>query len=267
MILYKNSRSASLKIYCIQSGFYTRNFKYISISIMLAAISCIITPETKAENLSFNEHKNVVVLDPGHGGHDKGIEGPAGLLEKKVTLILCRIIANELADRYRTAFTRSDDYWVDIPDRAATANHLKADIFISIHTGGSFLHKAKGMTIFYFKEISKPKMLTETLPAKISNTGISETAWENLNKKHTDESMLLAGLIRDHLLRHLKNIEININGAPLLVLSGADTPAVLVEVGYLTNPVEEKALKNMEVLAKISKGISQGADDFLKKYR
>ncbi|MBT8358976.1 MAG: N-acetylmuramoyl-L-alanine amidase, partial [Deltaproteobacteria bacterium] len=106
-----------------------------------------------AENPFINEIKTVV-LNPGHGGHDHGVKGPAGTLEKNVTLGLAQLIRDQLKKKYKIILTRSDDYWVDIPGRTAVANHKKADLFISIHAGGSFLHQAKGINIFYYKELA-----------------------------------------------------------------------------------------------------------------
>jgi len=100
--------------------------------------------------------KKTIVIDPGHGGNDTGTKGPDGTSEKSITLILARIIESELKTKYITKLTRKDDYWLDIYSRASTANNASGDLFISIHTGGSFLHKDSGMTVYYYKNIKAP---------------------------------------------------------------------------------------------------------------
>jgi len=115
---------------------------------------CALTSESSPEKMIFGNQKKIIVIDPGHGGYDNGAQGPDGTFEKNVTLTLARIIAEELGNTYRVILTRTDDYLLDIPARTAAANHLEADLFISIHAGGSFLHQASGMSLYYFKETS-----------------------------------------------------------------------------------------------------------------
>ncbi len=94
-----------------------------------------------------------IVLDPGHGGEtDLGAKGPAGKLEKDVTLRLAGMIAAGLENRYNIILTRTEDTELDIPARIAVANHFKADLFISIHAGGGFVHKTRGISVCYFTD-------------------------------------------------------------------------------------------------------------------
>ena len=96
-----------------------------------------------------------VVIDPGHGGGDVGARGPTGLTEKMVNLDLARQLASLLEPEFRVFLTRSDDYAVDLSQRAATANQSKADLLISIHTGSGFLHRTDGMRVYYYAPIKK----------------------------------------------------------------------------------------------------------------
>ena len=82
----------------------------------------------------FESFKSIIVIYPGHGGQESGAKGPDGTLEKTVTLELARLIASELEPEFKVVLTRTDDYQVDLDNRTSLANHLKADIFISIHT-------------------------------------------------------------------------------------------------------------------------------------
>ena len=216
-----------------------------------------------AENPFLNEMKTVV-LDPGHGGHDNGVRGPAGTLEKNVALSLAQLIASRLKKNYKVILTRSDDYSIDIPGRTAVANHLKADLFISIHTGGSFLHQAKGITIFYYKELSGHALETGSNSSKPGNAGNPQALWDNIQAGHIASSKALAQIIQNNINSQLKFSKSKIQNADLMVLKGADMPAILIEVGYLSNPGDEKKLQNPEVLTNFATAICNGIDDYLQ---
>ncbi len=250
--------SATNKHYLLKRGFKPLFFVVISLFIISANL--------QAKELFFDRHKKTVVLDPGHGGHDKGAHGPDGTYEKTVALTLVRMIAAELEDKYRVFLTRTDDYRLDIRERTALTNHKGAALFISIHTGGSFLHQAGGMTVYYYKEISQKALLHEADAdqEKLKN-GYELTPWDDLQKRHKPASEVLAKLMERHLNEKIKHIETGIEGMPLIVLAGADMPAILIEIGYLTNPSEEKRMLDAKVLAELAKGISNGIDAFLIK--
>ena len=112
----------------------------------------------------FEAYKRVIVLDPGHGGRECGARGPDGTLEKTVTLALARLIAAELERDFKVTLTRTDDYHVDLNDRTALANHLKADVFISFHTGGSFVYSTTGTIIYYYQNVAESSSITEENP-------------------------------------------------------------------------------------------------------
>jgi N-acetylmuramoyl-L-alanine amidase len=216
-----------------------------------------------AENPFLNEIKTVV-LDPGHGGHDNGVQGPAGTLEKSVALGLAQLVADQPKKNYKVILTRIDDYWIDIPDRTAVANHLKADLFISIHTGGSFLHQAKGITIFHYKELSGHARGTAADSSKPGDAANHQALWDNIQDGHIASSKNLAQIMQNNINNQLKFSKSKIQNADLMVLKGADMPAILIEVGYLTNPGDEKKLQSPEVLSDFARAICNGIDDYFK---
>ena len=238
---------------------------YIGLSFVVLTMVFWSTPAATAKEFVLRKHKGIVVLDPGHGGNDTGARGPEGILEKAVTLTLARMIENGLENEYRVVLTRTEDYWLDIANRTAVANHLNADLFISLHTGGSFQHSVGGTSIFYFKEFSEPALTFEkpTLDALTSND--SPTPWNQIQSKYLTSSKSLAEIIRAHMSRITQDPNSNIQGAPLLVLEGADMPAVLIEFGYLTHPNEGKALGDKEFLTLIANAISKGIEDYFRK--
>ncbi|MBT3310698.1 MAG: N-acetylmuramoyl-L-alanine amidase [Desulfobacterales bacterium] len=211
------------------------------------------------------EANRTIVIDPGHGGHDKGVAGADGSYEKQVTLKLARMIKTRLKNKLKVELTRSDDYQIDIPNRTAKANSLKAELFISIHTGGSYLHKTDGINILYYKDISS------SLPNNTDNSNkdmpgdIIKTSWNNIQTIHITKSKSLAGKLKSSIFNEINLSEINILEAPLAILSGADMPSLILEIGYLTNPVEEKKLNDQKYLSNIANGIIKGIEKFLAK--
>jgi len=208
--------------------------------------------------------RKTIVLDPGHGGNDSGAKGPDGSLEKIVTLALARMISSELGSKYRVVLTRTDDYFIDLIERTSIANQLKSDLFISIHTGGSFLHKTSGTTIFYYQGISSVPLEIDVASNRTVESGPDKTPWDEIQLRHINSSRVLADLIKKGLQGIIKGFKCDIRDAPLLVLSGADMPSTHVELGYLTNPADEKSFRNQEFLSKVATGISQGLDAFLQ---
>jgi len=216
-----------------------------------------------AKKILFDDRLGTVVIDPGHGGHDQGASGPSGVLEKNVTLALARLIARELESDFRVVLTRTDDYGLDLFKRTGTANNKQADLFISLHTGASFLHNAKGLTIFYYQGMS---MNSHKDDSPVGNAASpARPPWHEIQDRYVTQSVHLAETIQKQLLAQATFIESRLQKAPLAVLEGADMPAVLIEVGYLTNPIEEKALNDQTILADYARGISRGIQAFLRK--
>ncbi|MDL1967454.1 MAG: N-acetylmuramoyl-L-alanine amidase [Deltaproteobacteria bacterium] len=238
-------------------------YRYIAVLMSFALLVMANTAEVMAKKTSY-DNKKIIVLDPGHGGHDKGAQGMNGIYEKTISLKLANIIAKELKDKYRVFLTRTDDYWLDIPGRIDAANHLKADLFISIHSGGSFLHKASGISIYYYNEISGSANILENTALKTIKSNDIQTLWHNIQNRHKTTSHVLAESMKNCINKHIGFAKCRVQGAPAIVLSGADMPAVLIEAGYISNPADEKELKDAKVLSDFAKSISKGIEDFFK---
>jgi N-acetylmuramoyl-L-alanine amidase len=211
-----------------------------------------------APPLLFDDTDAIVALDPGHGGHDRGARGPTGLLEKRVTLELAQKLALRLESRYLVRLTRSDDYDVELHQRAATANHSKADLFISLHTGAGFVHAAQGLTVYYYQSgspgtgsIAEGAVVTEP------------RHWKDLQQRYTAASKALATHMQLTLEAMPQRPSCQVRGAPLAVLQGVDMPAILIEVGHITHPTTEKLLSQSHGLQALVNAIDQGIDRFL----
>ena len=228
--------------------------------LTIAILICLSPAATAAasKTIYWGRTKKTVVLDPGHGGADSGARSPDGTLEKQVALDLCRLIAAEFDGPYRLQLTRTDDYRLEIERRTDIANNLKADVFISIHAGGSFSPVPGGGAIYCYKETASERLpYSDRRPDTLGS-------WDRIQLKHVRTSHLLA--------RHLKDrldplIDTEVLDAPVLVLQGADMPAVLIEVGYLSNPKEARALRDPKHLADVARAVSGAIKAFFEDLR
>lgn len=203
----------------------------------------------------------MIVIDPGHGGADAGVRGPTDTREKDVTLQLARLLSDRLAGRYRTKLSRTDDYHLDVFSRTNLANQEDADFFISLHTAGSFKYRKSGFSLYYHEGAGR-RVFGGDLSASqtFDLTDLSES-WRGVQRKHVSESRRMARAIQGPLSQ-FAGAPGTVEGASLLVLTGADRPAVLVEVGCLSNPAEEKKLRRTDYLSGIADAIRSGIDNF-----
>ncbi|MCP4626451.1 MAG: N-acetylmuramoyl-L-alanine amidase [bacterium] len=215
-----------------------------------------------AQKHLFEAYKKVIVIDPGHGGDESGARGADGTAEKAVTLSLAKILAAELKREYRVVLTRTDDIQMNLVNRTATANHHKADLFISIHTGGSFVHGSSGILIYHYQDFSEDsRKHGQNMPTQRQNAN-APVLWDRAQSKYLEKSRLLAGLINTRLNGLSEVNSSRLQGAPLLLLQGANMPAILIEIGYLTNPSEEKRLNDRGHLTGLARKISRGIDEY-----
>ena len=213
----------------------------------------------------FDAYRRIIVLDPGHGGRDIGARGADGTAENAVALELAQLMAAELQRDFKVTLTRTDDYHLDLDHRTALANHLKADVFVSLHTGGSLVYSTTGTIIYYYQNVAESSSIMEENRVVQGNDTHSPIEWGHVQNSYRERSLILARMISSRLstMNSIKNVRIQ--GAPLSVLKGAQMPAILIEAGYLTNPAEEKNLRNNRFLMDIATEISKGIEDFLSR--
>lgn len=231
--------------------------------MVVCFVWCFLVAQTvwSAPPLLFDDTDAIVALDPGHGGHDRGARGPTGLLEKRVTLELAHKLALRLESRYLVRLTRSDDYDVELHQRAATANHSKADLFISLHTGAGFVHAPQGLSVYYYKS-GRPGAESITEKATVAEP----RQWKHLQQRYAAASKTLATHMQHAFAAMPQRPSCQVLGAPLAVLQGADMPAVLIEVGQITHPATEKLLSQSHGLNVLVNAIDQGIERFLMEY-
>jgi len=203
----------------------------------------------------------VVVIDPGHGGGDVGSRGPGGLTEKTVTLRAARQLKAGIENRMglTVLLTREGDESVTVDRRSALANNFKADLFISLHANASFnsaLSGAEVMTLSARDYEGRAQAATMSpTPVAVLGGGmriIDAVPWDLAQLPHADQSARLGERLVTRLVeREVPLFAREAEQRPLRVLVGANMPAVLIEMGFLTNQADERAFSSGDRLTAI----------------
>ena len=217
-----------------------------------------------------------IVIDAGHGGHDTGTIGPTGLMEKDLCLDVALRLGKIIQQRLPGAdivYTRSDDTFIPLEERTNIANQAKADLFISIHANSSQDHAARGVETYYLNlKGSADAMEVAARENASSDQGVHDL--EDLVKKiarneKIDESKEFAEDIQDSLAKRMQKSsktvrDRGVKKAPFVVLIGADMPSILSEISFLSNPADEKLLKQPEYRQRVAEGLYQGIASYLQ---
>jgi N-acetylmuramoyl-L-alanine amidase len=214
-----------------------------------------------------------VVIDPGHGGDELGAQGPGGTVEKDITLQVSRRLRTLIETRLgmRVLLTRDDDRTVPHDQRTAFANNNRADLFISIHANAAVRPAPKGAEVYYLSieraESEARRVAEGTSPALPQLGGGTRTIdlilWETAQARHLEQSAVFAGLVEQSLRGQVEMSPRPVQQAPFRVLVGANMPAVLVEIGYLSNAEQEQAIAG----AAYQDRIAQALLDAIVRYR
>ena len=194
----------------------------------------------------------VVAIDAGHGGDDTGTRGTRDTLEKDITLSVTRRLREAIESRLglRVVLTRGRDETVGLDRRAAIANNNKADIFISLHVGASVRPSVTGAEVSYLslneygaeaRELAQRE--GQLVPVIWGGTrAIDLVQWEMAQVRYIDRSARLARIVHSELNRRIPMSAREVQEAPFRVLVGANMPAVLIEMGFISNRADEQRL-------------------------
>lgn len=216
-----------------------------------------------------------VVIDPGHGGVDRGAQ-KGGIVESEITLEISKDL-NKILNQdpeFNASLTRTDDTFLELEERAHLVKKLRGDVLISIHVNSSKDLRAQGKEIYFQNQL--PADEEALYLANMENKGTHSTESAD-DATSSDVTAILKDLRRNNRLylsgklseflhtnwqapnQHRKR---PIRQAPFHVISNVDVPSVLVEVGYLTNPTEAQRLKDPAHIHKIALGIFSGLKQF-----
>jgi N-acetylmuramoyl-L-alanine amidase len=213
-----------------------------------------------------------VVIDPGHGGDELGAQGGRGALEKDITLSVARRLRALIESRLglRVFLTRDDDRMMSLDDRSAYANSQKADVFVSIHANAAVRPAMKGAEVYYLtidRADAEARRLAESSDAQLPTLGggtrtIDLILWETAQARYVEQSNALANFVEQALRSRVEMSPRAVQQAPFRVLVGANMPAVLVEIGYLSNPDQEQQLTSGNYQDLVAQALLDGITRF-----
>lgn len=231
--------------------------------------------------------KRRIVVDAGHGGVDPGMSGPIGtkwkIREKDITLQVSRQLATALRERgLDVIMTRTADTLIDLHDRGRIANEKQGDLFISIHVNAAnprwknpgsargfetyFLAEARTEDARRVERMENEAIRFETETQAKKGDPLSFILTDMAQNEHLRESSELAELIQRRLARSHPGTNRGVKQAGFRVLVTAFMPAVLVEIGFGTNPAEARYLSNPARQGELAQAIADGAMAYLERY-
>lgn len=222
--------------------------------------------------------RKIIVIDPGHGGVETGAIGPTGLREKEVALDLARRLQRRLQRDHTltVVLTRDEDRLIGLDERTAIANYNRADLFLSIHLNASPRSTATGAETYFLSNDATDDD-ARTLAAlengaagvrldpvdKAPDHNLDLVLWDLAQNQYLAESSLLAERVQWHLNALTGTRNRGVRQAPFRVLMGATMPAVLVEVGFVSNIEEEERFRSMEYRSRVAEAIEAAVLEFL----
>ncbi len=218
-----------------------------------------------------------VVIDSGHGGYDPGTIGRSGIKEKYVNLDIAKRLEKLLRNAgVKVVLTRSSDKFISLQQRVDIANNSGADIFISVHGNANRVRSLKGFEAYYISfgtnDISRAVSTAKNADLNIERScfyretpELKATLWDLIYGSNRAESVRLAEDICRAADRQLEAKILGVKGAGYYVLKGCHMPAVLIEVGFLSNDKEEQLLKNTYYRQQIAEAVAQGIINYARE--
>ncbi|MCX5700085.1 MAG: N-acetylmuramoyl-L-alanine amidase [Candidatus Omnitrophica bacterium] len=259
-----------------------QRIKQIILIIFLISLNgCVIVPikEQKISTVrkcSFPISTKIkkVVIDAGHGGNDPGAIGRTGLREKDVNLDIAKRLAALLkSEGVEVVLTRSSDRYIPLDTRVQITNNSKADLFISVHSNANRSRSMNGFEIYYVatsvSDSTRAMIAARSSSLNLENADFASHSlalkamlWDMIYTYDRAESIYLGRSICRSIGDNLDVRVIGVKNARYVVLRGARMPAILIEVGFLSNSQEERMLRNAAYRAKIAQGILYGISNY-----
>lgn len=232
----------------------------------------------KKQTSAQQSKRKIIVIDAGHGGVDPGAIGYKGTYEKKITLEMARELKAEIEtnSKYKVYLTRNRDIFIPLRDRVKIARKKDADLFISIHADSARNRKAKGLSVYTLSETASDKEAAalaekENKADIVAGLNFADHTKEvsdillNLAQRETNNSSSeFANFLSAEMSKIVKTVSNTHRFAGFAVLKAPDVPSVLLELGYLSNPEEEKLLRQKNYRKKLAKATLKAVNKFFQ---
>ena len=237
-------------------------------------------PRPLVTAVSSSEMQWVVALDPGHGGQDPGAISLSGHYEKQITFAVARVLRDELKNsgRYKVVLTRGGDRFIRLRDRIAIARTAGADIFISLHADTMPDYAVRGLSVYTLSERAfdaEAAALAERenkvdLIGGIKLAGqtpeVTNILIDLIQRETMNDSARFASLLVDEMQQETMLLPRTHRFAGFAVLKAPDVPSVLIELGYLSNHIDEQLLRNSAYRQRLAQGIARAIDRYFVRY-
>lgn len=260
------------------------SFRSHILFVFFAFLSLASTFLAPAQTTTQSVRLKTIVIDPGHGGKHPGtVKG--NIMEKDITLSVALKFGKMIKEKYpdvKVVYTRSEDKFVDLDQRAKIANKNHADLFISIHVNATKSTSAKGTETFVMgldkgnanMEVCQLENSVITLEDGYSSkySGFdpgnpeSYIIFSLLQNSHLEQSLILAAAIQEKLKDGPIKYDRGVKQAPFLVLWQCTMPAVLVELGFLSNASDYKELTNKASHTKMASALFKAFEQYKAQY-
>ncbi|MDZ7592486.1 MAG: N-acetylmuramoyl-L-alanine amidase [Rubrivivax sp.] len=237
-------------------------------------------PATAAERREV-DRLVIVAIDPGHGGEDPGAIGPTGLREKDVVLA----VALQLRDRLdampntRTLLTRDGDYFVPLHERVRKARRVQADLFVSLHADAFMRREARGASVFALSEKGATSTAARWMAARensadqVGGVNVAQVKDPQLLRAMLDmsttaqikDSLKLGNEVLSRMGRVGRLHKRQVEQAGFAVLKAPDIPSILVETAFISNPEEEKQLRDPAYRSRLVDALATGIRRYFAK--
>lgn len=234
-----------------------------------------------AANLVSNSLRQIIiVIDPGHGGEDPGASGRKGTKEKDVTLSIARKLKEKIdaQPNMLAVLTRDDDYFIALHERVSIARSVQADLFVSIHADAFVRPDANGASVFALSEGGATSAAARWLATRENeadliggvNLGgedpyLAKTLLDLSQTASINDSLKLGKAVLSEI-GHINRLhKAQVQQAGFAVLKAPDIPSILVETAFISNPDEEKRLKDKVYQGKLADAITEGIVRYFEK--
>jgi len=218
--------------------------------------------------------KRVIVIDAGHGGHDPGALGSSAK-EKDVTLAAAKALKSRLekTGRYRVVMTRGDDTFVPLENRVQIARRSGADLFISLHADAGEEKATRGASVYTLSDQGSERVarninagndwfINVSMPG--GTRAVREILFDLTQRATRNKSGAFAERLIDRVGQQAPLLTRAHRDARYVVLFAPDVPAVLLEMGFMTNSADEKLLTSQSQRNKMTEAIAKAIDDYFQ---